>query len=782
MLRVYFVFIFVLFLSVSSHARQSCDWPFRTSVNIKENSGTSLTNYQVKLTLNSSSFDSRYNWSSGGVDLRVYDTNDSTALQFWIENWNQSAKTATVWVRFPTLSANANRGIFLYYGNTSAPTLANVPFTFVQPGIKFHSRRVTQNPNSLSNAQSLFNNSNDTTSGYGCTFITNFTGITNGALFGSKNNFIAYSETYFEVKSGETGNWAFRYGADFGWGGGLYVNGSPLDEKWNTDLWWANNWSNTNEILQGTINLPVGYHKLEIIGGEPGNDGGITVQYRKPSGSWTTFSTSNIDIRSRACPVTEPTITFGAHDVCGVDLEQQTTTPTSNSWAVNSTQTLSFRVNNIDAATKSAAPNTRTTIILPNAFTLNSATGTNWSCSGTGTIQCNYNQTLNSAQATSSLLTLTVTANNATAGNSTSINATVSGTGLDSNLNNNTVTISVNFLEDPGAPASCTSPQPGLLASFFDISGYGTTNINNAAAFQVLVNARANQTYLMGQTIVNRINKPSSNSGNVFDAGSNDNFLMILKGYVYASTQRNSNYFGIDGDDAVEALINNNVATAYYGLHGAANNPRGTGTLTPLPKGFTPVEFRLQEYTGSDAYFLYWSSSANTGYSIIPAANYFHCAGNANIQLTSNINVINDPINGTAQPKAIPGAVLQHTVNAQNIGNISTDRNSTSLVQAIDSKSKMYVGNLSAGSPIIFNNGAGNQASGLSYMFTSLASTTDSIAFSINGTNFTYTPVADADGYDANITHFRLNLGGSFKPTFSGVTPTFNFIYQVKID
>jgi hypothetical protein len=790
MLRLLFVFCLVLFMSISSYARQSCDWPFRTSINIKENSGSNLSDYQVQINLNSSSFDSRYNWSSSGVDLLVYDTDDNTPLNFWVENWNQTAKTATVWVRFPSLSANQNRTIYFYYGNASAPALANVPFTFVEPGIKFHTRRVTQNPNSYNQAISLFNSSNDNSSNYGCTFIQNFTGITNQDKFsGASTNFIAYSETYFEVKAGEEGKWKFRYGADFGWGGGLYVDGAALEEQWFDDLWWNNDWDADTDVLEGETqnNLSVGYHKLEIIGGEPGDDGGITVQYNKTGKKkdWATFSTSNIDIRSRACPVTEPTITFGAHNVCGIDLEQNSTTPTSNSWAVNSVQTLSFSVNNIDAGTKTATPNTRTTIVLPSAFTLNSTTGTNWTCSGTTTIQCDYNQALSSSQPTSSILTLSVTANNATAGNSTSISATVSGTSLDSNLNNNTVTISVNFLEDPGVPASCSTPQSGLLASFYDITGYSTTNINNATAFQALVDARANQTYLMGQTIISDINKGSSsgnNGGNVFDTNNNDNFLMILEGYVYSDTRRDTNYFGIDGDDAVEALVNGNVATAYYRLHGAANNPRGTGTLTSLPKGFSPLEFRLQEYTGSDAYFLYWSTSSSSGYTIIPSANYFHCAGNADIQLTSSVNVINDPVNGTSQPKAIPGAVLQHTVNAKNIGNLSTDLNSTTLVQAINDKSKMYVGDLSAGSPIIFNDGTSTQASGLSYSFTSLASTTDSIAFSTDGNNFNYTPVADADGYDVNITHFRLTLGGTFKPTYTGITPTFNFIYQVKLD
>ena len=788
MLRVYFVLCLVVLFSASTHARQSCDWPFRTSVNIKENSGSNLSDYQVKLNINSSSFDSRYNWSSGGVDLRIFDSNDTSPLEFWIENWNQAAKTATVWVRFPAsapLIANANRNIFLYYGNTAATALANVPFTFVEPGIKFHTRNTTQNPTSYNNAQAIFNSRNDQVNGYGCTFITDFTGVTNGANFGARNNFIAYTETFFQVKKNQEGTWWFRYGADFGWGGGLYVNGVPLEEQWDEDLWWNNEWGAASEVLEGSIYLTEGYHKLEVIGGEPGADGGITVQYATPKIGYSPFKVAkNFDIRSRACPVTEPTITYGAHDVCGIDLEQLTTTPANNAWAVNSTQTLSFSVNNIDAASDSANPNTRTTIALPSPFTLVSTTGTNWNCTGANTINCDYNQPLNSAQPATSVLTLTVNADNATEGSNTTITATVSGVALDSNLSNNSVTINVNFLADPGIPADCASPQPGLLASFFDISGYPTTNISNAAAFQALVDARATQTYLMGQTIISDINKAStsgSNGGNVFDTNINDNFLMILEGYVYSDTRRDINYFGIDGDDAVEAQINGNVATAYYGLHGAANSPRGIGTLTPLPKGFSPLEFRLQEYTGSDAYFLYWSSDPNSGYTIIPAANYFHCAGNADIQLNSTIQVINDPIN-SSNFKAIPGAVIQHTVNANNIGNISTDINSTVLVQAIDSQSTMYVGDLSAGSPVIFNDGAGNQASGLSYTFNGLTSNTDSLAFSTDGTNFNYAPVADTDGYDANITHFRLTLGGTFKPTFNGNTPTFNFVYQMKVD
>lgn len=288
-----------------------CSWPYRTTVSVQENTGTTLTEYQVKLTITASNLNAAYNWTGNGYDLRVLDSDDNTQLDFWIESWNQTTKNAVIWVRFPSLSAAQKRDIYLYYGNLFATQLDNVPFTFTQSGIKYHTRRNTVNPNDLVTAQSLFNAANDSVAGYGCKFINNFTGINNTTQNGSDRNFIAYSETFFEVKAAEAGTWGIRYGADFGYGGGLYVDGQALEEDWLNNLWWNNSWANV-DVLQGSINLSAGYHKLEVIGAEDCCDGGITVQYQKPLGSWTTYSTANIDIRSRACPKIPPSVTFGA--------------------------------------------------------------------------------------------------------------------------------------------------------------------------------------------------------------------------------------------------------------------------------------------------------------------------------------------------------------------------------------------------------------------------------------------------------------------------------------
>lgn len=303
--------VFLTFFSQNTFAWFDCNWSYRSDVVITENSGSTLTDYQVLLTLNSSSLHANYNWSSNGQDLRVIDSNDSTPLDFYLHSWNPAAKTAEIWVKIPTLAASGSKTIYLYYENVLATAASTATITLTEPGIKFHTRNSTANPNNKTAAFNFFNSASDGVAGYGCKFITNFTGISNKNQFtpATNVNFGAYSETFFEVKPTEVGNWSIRYGADFGFGGGLYVDGTPLEEDWNNDLWWANNWGNT-DVLQGSIYLTAGYHRLEVIGFEGCCDGGITVQFRKPGGSYQTYSTTNIDIVSRKCPTIEPTSEF----------------------------------------------------------------------------------------------------------------------------------------------------------------------------------------------------------------------------------------------------------------------------------------------------------------------------------------------------------------------------------------------------------------------------------------------------------------------------------------
>ncbi|MFL6858879.1 MAG: DNRLRE domain-containing protein [Allosphingosinicella sp.] len=135
---------------------------------------------------------------------------------------------------------------------------------------------------------------------------------------------------------------------------------------------------------------------------------------------------------------------------------------------------------------------------------------------------------------------------------------------------------------------------------------------------------------------------------------------------------------------------------------------------------------------------------------------------------------LSDPVNGTTNPKAIPGAKIRYTITASNSSAGIVDTNTTQFTESVPSTMKLFVGDAGAvgSGPVVFTNGA--TSSGLSYTFTSLASTTDSIAFSNNnGSTYAYTPVADASGYDATVTNVRITLSGPFAGKTGATGPSF---------
>lgn len=136
-------------------------------------------------------------------------------------------------------------------------------------------------------------------------------------------------------------------------------------------------------------------------------------------------------------------------------------------------------------------------------------------------------------------------------------------------------------------------------------------------------------------------------------------------------------------------------------------------------------------------------------------------------------SVVSDPTNSAVNPKAIPGAKMRYTISASNSTAGTADNNTTQFTDAVPAGMKLFVGDAgAAGSgPVVFTDGSTSSA--LTYTFTSLASTTDSISFSNNGgTSFAYTPVADATGCDANVTNVRISLSGTFAGKTGATSPS----------
>lgn len=94
-------------------------------------SGTSskLTDYQVKIEL------TRYNFPfekcrSDGADLRFIDETNEV-LNYWLESWSSSSKTATILCKIPEIPIRTDKFIWMLYGNPTASTTSNGDDTLI---------------------------------------------------------------------------------------------------------------------------------------------------------------------------------------------------------------------------------------------------------------------------------------------------------------------------------------------------------------------------------------------------------------------------------------------------------------------------------------------------------------------------------------------------------------------------------------------------------------------------------------------------------------------------
>jgi hypothetical protein len=136
--------------------------------------------------------------------------------------------------------------------------------------------------------------------------------------------------------------------------------------------------------------------------------------------------------------------------------------------------------------------------------------------------------------------------------------------------------------------------------------------------------------------------------------------------------------------------------------------------------------------------------------------------------VTKTPALASDPINAILLPKVIPGALVDYDIVVRNPntftslgGVVITDSISDLSVQGAE----YYVGQANA-NPVTVSDGIlGLLSSGLTFTWSGLTSTTDSISFSCDkGVTFTCTPHPDAAGYDPLITNIRVSPTSSFAP------------------
>lgn len=193
----------------------------------------------------------------------------------------------------------------------------------------------------------------------------------------------------------------------------------------------------------------------------------------------------------------------------------------------------------------------------------------------------------------------------------------------------------------------------------------------------------------------------------------------------------------------------------------------------------------LSNYTSTMSCVNAFSSSATTlpntvGGSLTPAlGDNITCtiantaiASRAALQIQKTVTVISDPINGTTNPKAIPGAVVQYSIKVTNNGTGTVSLNTVTITDPLPTQLILSV----TGTPVVFTDGP--QSSALTLSNANVAYTQ-----AVGGNSaFTYTPVADPNGYDSLVTGLQINPRGTMAAANNaGALPSFTVQFLAKI-
>jgi type IV pilus assembly protein PilY1 len=170
-------------------------------------------------------------------------------------------------------------------------------------------------------------------------------------------------------------------------------------------------------------------------------------------------------------------------------------------------------------------------------------------------------------------------------------------------------------------PGDASLGMSNVTQTFYDTTGSSIPG--NHGADDTFVATYATPARLQGSQPVSTIN----GSGNPFD-GDNDYYMSLFDGTLNISSS-GTYTFSVDGDDAVELLIDENndsdfddageVVAYWYGGHGNCGCNDHSGSIY-LSAGSYTFQFRHQEATGGDNYYLRWevnsASSSMTDYRV----------------------------------------------------------------------------------------------------------------------------------------------------------------------
>jgi Tfp pilus tip-associated adhesin PilY1 len=112
-------------------------------------------------------------------------------------------------------------------------------------------------------------------------------------------------------------------------------------------------------------------------------------------------------------------------------------------------------------------------------------------------------------------------------------------------------------------------------------------------------------------------------SGNPCSGFSEDNFLTVFTGDLYVD-QAGWYRFAVDGNDAVEVLLDGNLLAGWYDGHVECACQTHESAPIYLTKGVYDLEFRHEEGSGTETYHLWWNGpDSGDIWEIVPTAGFY---------------------------------------------------------------------------------------------------------------------------------------------------------------
>jgi uncharacterized repeat protein (TIGR01451 family) len=144
-----------------------------------------------------------------------------------------------------------------------------------------------------------------------------------------------------------------------------------------------------------------------------------------------------------------------------------------------------------------------------------------------------------------------------------------------------------------------------------------------------------------------------------------------------------------------------------------------------------------------------------------------------NLTVVKSVQAYSDPINGTTNPKIIPGSEIIYTIVVTNSGGGAVDSDSIVLTDPIPTNMVLCVSNTCSNPPVTFSCSS-TPPCGLTFNYAS-----DVTYYDAGGNP--YTPVPDSAGYDANVRNISINPKGVLNGSSGAPHPNFTITFKGKV-